>query len=456
MTKSIDETLTSPADLDLRFAAERGAADDGAEHLPSEITYDEQRYPARPTRLRPSARRRLRDRVREALSGDPSAGNEKYVKWLVEESMLWDAKQLAIQLSGQGSMFQNPFAHPDPRAALERASVWFTAYPLSFMTRPGQSFLDGLADRALWQAFMQIGIDAVHTGPVKQAGGLDGWRQTPSVDGHFDRISMQVDPAFGTEEAFRTLCATAAEFDGVVIDDIVPGHTGKGADFRLAEMGYADYPGIYHMVSIAPQDWHLLPDVPEGQDSANLDAEAEGALERCGYIIGRLQRVIFYESGFKETNWSATRVVTGVDGVDRRWVYLHYFKAGQPSINWLDPSFAGMRLVIGDALHALADLGSGAPPRRQWLPRRREERRGPARVVGGPPALRGGQPAHREHDPQDGRLLLPGAEPHDGRHQDDVAGRRRPLLRLRHAPRLPPRARHGRHGVPAAHATPRA
>ena len=50
----------------------------------------------------------------------------------------------------------------------------------------------------------------------------------------------------------------------------------------------------------------------------------------------------------------------GVDGVDRRWVYLHYFKAGQPTINWLDPSFAGMRLVIGDALHALGDLGSGA------------------------------------------------------------------------------------------------
>ena len=69
--------------------------------------------------------------------------------------------------------------------------------------------------------------------------------------------------------------------------------------------------------------------------------------------------MIFYEPGVKETNWSATRVVRGVDGVERRWVYLHYFKDGQPSINWLDPSFAGMRLVIGDALHALADLGSG-------------------------------------------------------------------------------------------------
>ncbi len=48
----------------------------------------------------------------------------------------------------------------------------------------------------------------------------------------------------------------------------------------------------------------------------------------------------------------------GVDGVDRRWVYLHYFKEGQPSLNWLDPSFAAQRLVIGDALHSLGVLGA--------------------------------------------------------------------------------------------------
>ena len=73
-----------------------------------------------------------------------------------------------------------------------------------------------------------------------------------------------------------------------------------------------------------------------------------------------MQRVIFHDPGIKDTNWSATAPVTGPDGVQRRWVYLHYFKDGQPSINWLDPTFAGMRLVIGDALHALGDLGAGA------------------------------------------------------------------------------------------------
>ena len=86
----------------------------------------------------------------------------------------------------------------------------------------------------------------------------------------------------------------------------------------------------------------------------------EQALQRAGYIIGRLQRVIFYEPGVKETNWSATRPIVDTAGKTRRWVYLHYFKAGQPSINWLDPTFAGMRLVVGDALHSLLDLGTGA------------------------------------------------------------------------------------------------
>jgi trehalose synthase len=330
-------------------------------HEASEISYDEQRYPARPKRLRPKGR--LRDlftvKPKVERAGKPSGDNAAYVSWLIEQSMLQDAKTFARQFSGQGSMWQNPFADPAPRAAIEKASVWFTAYPISMITKPGASFLGTLGDDDLWTAFEAIGIDGLHTGPVKKAGGLVGWEPTPSVDGHFDRMSTQIDEAFGTEEEFRSMCEVAAGHLGMVIDDIVPGHTGKGPDFRLAEMKVGDYPGIYHMVEVDPKDWHLLPTVSRG-DSINLDLEAEDQLAKHGYIIGRMQRVIFYEPGVKDTNWSVTAPVLGPDGVERRWVYLHYFKEGQPSINWLDPSFAGMRLVIGDALHSLGDLGSGA------------------------------------------------------------------------------------------------
>jgi trehalose synthase len=327
---------------------------------PSEITFDEHLHPARPRELR------FRPRVRApfnrrslAQDGPATADNPAYVSWLLSQSMLADANEISQQFSGQGSMWQNPYATPSPRGAVDTAAVWFTAYPLSLITRPNESFLKAVADEDMWKAFADIGIEAIHTGPVKRAGGLSGWEQTPSVDGHFDRISTQIDPAFGTEEEFRAMCGTANWYGGTIIDDIVPGHTGKGADFRLAEMKYADYPGVYHMVEIDPRDWENLPDVPAGIDSVNIDAATEEWLDKAGYIIGRLQRVIFYAEGVKETNWSVTRPVLGTDGVERRWVYLHYFKDGQPSINWLDPSFAGMRLVIGDALHSLTDLGTG-------------------------------------------------------------------------------------------------
>src|SRR6478736_3547591 len=328
---------------------------------PTEITFDEHLHPARPGALRFRPRVKAPFTRRSVAQDGPATGdNTAYVSWLLSQSMLADANEISQQFSGQGSMWQNPYATPSPRGAVDTASVWFTAYPLSLITRPDESFLKALADEKMWEAFAEIGIEAIHTGPVKRAGGISGWQLTPSVDGHFDRISTEIDPAFGTEDEFRQMCGTANWYGGTVIDDIVPGHTGKGADFRLAELKYADYPGIYHMVEIDPRDWGHLPDVQPGSDSVNIDTATEDWLDQAGYIIGRLQRVIFYAEGVKETNWSVTRPVVGTDGVERRWVYLHYFKEGQPSINWLDPSFAGMRMVIGDALHSLTDLGSGA------------------------------------------------------------------------------------------------
>ena len=327
---------------------------------PTDITFDEHLHPARPRALRHRPRVRAPFTRRSiARDGPPTADNPAYVSWLLSQSMLADANEISQQFSGQGSMWQNPYATPHPRGAVDTASVWFTAYPLSLITRRGESFLKAMANEDMWKAFAEIGIEAIHTGPVKRAGGISGWELTPSVDGHFDRISTQIDPAFGTEDEFRSMCGTANWYGGTIIDDIVPGHTGKGADFRLAEMKHGDYPGIYHMIEIDPRDWQYLPVVPPGLDSVNIDAATEEWLDKAGYIIGRLQRVIFYAEGVKETNWSVTPPVLGTDGVERRWVYLHYFKNGQPSINWLDPSFAGMRLVIGDALHSLTDLGTG-------------------------------------------------------------------------------------------------
>ncbi|MCB0250979.1 MAG: maltose alpha-D-glucosyltransferase, partial [Anaerolineae bacterium] len=284
--------------------------------------------------------------------------DQNYTTWLLEHSMLEQVRPLAARYSGKGAQWQHPYAEAQPRAASAAASVWFTAYPGAIITRDGQSVLATLGDSELWRTFAAIGIQAIHTGPTKQAGGLTGREFTSTIDGHFDRIGLAIDSQFGTVDEFAAMSRAAAAVGALVIDDIIPAHTGKGPDFRLAERAYGDYPGLFHMVEIAAEDWGLLPEVPAGADSANLAPAAVDALEEKGYIVGELSRVIFYEPGVKETNWSATAVVPGIDGVARRWVYLHYFKEGQPSLNWLDPWFAAQRLVIGDALHSMNVLGA--------------------------------------------------------------------------------------------------
>ena len=287
-----------------------------------------------------------------------TAPDQAEIDWLLAHAMLQYAAQVAPRYAGQGRLWQHPYGTTQPRAAGALASVWFTAYPPAIVTRPAESVLQTLGQPALWAALAAIGVDGIHMGPMKRSGGVRGRTFTPTIDGNFDRISVEIDPAFGTEAEFIAMREAANAHHATVIDDIIPSHTGKGADFRLATLRYQEYAGLYHMVEIAPADWGLLPAIPAGRDAFNLTPATVDTLKAKGYIVGQLTRVIFYEPGVKETDWSATDVVVGVDGVARRWVYLHYFKEGQPSLNWLDPSFSAQRLVIGDIIHAVDTLGA--------------------------------------------------------------------------------------------------
>src|ERR1051326_3210660 len=100
--------------------------------------------------------------------------------------------------------------------------------------------------------------------------------------------------------------------------DVVPGHTGTGADFQLALMNYGDYPSLYHMIEIPQQDWNLLPPPAPGTDYINLKKDQAEVLAQRGYIDGNFDEIMFYvpgnrwrspsnSPGVKETNWAATR-----------------------------------------------------------------------------------------------------------------------------------------------------
>src|SRR4051794_41937615 len=128
--------------------------------------------------------------------------------------MLANAERIAGQFSGVAGVWQTPFANPNPAAA--RSSVWFTAYPLSMITKPGCTFLGTLGDEDLWRGFKQIGINAGHTGPLKRAGGIFGREGTPGGGGDFDPVSTQIDEGFGTGDEFPPPCEAGAAPGGVV------------------------------------------------------------------------------------------------------------------------------------------------------------------------------------------------------------------------------------------------
>ena len=101
-----------------------------------------------------------------------SPSNPRYVEWLIDESMLNDAnaaRQAAVGFREHARRTRSRI----PIRARRSARAGGLVHRLSTVVRdsPGQSFLSGLADPRLWEAFAQIGIDAVHTGPVKKAGG---------------------------------------------------------------------------------------------------------------------------------------------------------------------------------------------------------------------------------------------------------------------------------------------
>lgn len=282
-------------------------------------------------------------------TGNPPKADDAEVRWLEERSMLAQARDAAATVSGKPVQWQHRYGEPQPREAVKHASVWLLDYPGSVVTQPGRSVIATWGDPALWDALRDLGVDLLHTGPIQRSGGVKGKEYTPTTDGWFDRISLDLDPALGTEDEYAKLVAVAAERKGAVAGDLVPLHTGLGPDFHLALRGYKDYPGVYTMVEIPREDWKLLPAAEGPWGVALVPKPTAEQLAKKGYIPGLINSNDAAAEAKKWSGWSASGEVPGVDGKVRRWVFLHYFKPSQPALNWLDPSYAARRVIAGDA-----------------------------------------------------------------------------------------------------------
>src|SRR5262245_60117124 len=99
----------------------------------------------------------------------PSPDSSAYLRWLENQSMLYQASQVTLGVSGHAAQRRHPYGRPQPREAVRHAAVWLLDYPGSVITRPGRSVLGTWADARLWDTLRDVGIDLLHTGPVNRA-----------------------------------------------------------------------------------------------------------------------------------------------------------------------------------------------------------------------------------------------------------------------------------------------
>ncbi len=220
------------------------------------------------------------------LAFGQSQEDENYIRWLEDRSMLHQAARHARAVSGSGIQWLDRYAKPQPREAVRQASVWLLDYPGSVITKPGQSIVATWADAERWQALQSLGIELLHTGPVKRAGAIVGRKFTPTIDGWFDPIGLDIAPELGTEEKFRRLGRQARQHGALIATGLVPLPTGKGADFLLAQRAYRDYPGMYTIVEIRKEDWGLLPKVDTAGKPALVSKPTAQELTRKKYLPG--------------------------------------------------------------------------------------------------------------------------------------------------------------------------
>src|SRR4051812_18483388 len=92
-------------------------------------------------------------------SAERTSSPMEYVKWLESRSMLSQSGKLSRDLSGKSAQWHHEFAEPQPRAAIQQASVWLLSYPASVITRRGETVIATWGDDELWNALNEIGVD---------------------------------------------------------------------------------------------------------------------------------------------------------------------------------------------------------------------------------------------------------------------------------------------------------
>ena len=370
--------------------------------------------------------------------------------------MLHQAELTARRYSGHGALWQHPYANPQPRAASALASVWFTAYPASHHHR-------GRVTRCCtaW-ATPSSGASSGEIGITADAHGAHEARRRHSrARVHADRRRQL--RSHQHRDRSRLRHRGRIQGDGPARGrSTAPSSSATSFPATAARGPTSVSPSAATATTRASTTWwrssrktgRCCRRCRPGKDSVNLKPDgrrpAQGArLHRRAAPAHHLLR-----EGRQGDRLVRHRRRRRRDGKTAAGSTCTTSRRGSPPSTGSIPPSPRSGSSPGDAMHSLGTLGeTHAAPRRQRLPRHRGRARRTARAwsEGHPLSVTSNQ-------------LIAGLVRKLGGFTfqelnltlEDIKamsqGGAGSLLRLRHAPRLPPRPRHRRRRVPASHA----
>jgi hypothetical protein len=246
-------------------------------------------------------------------------------------SMLSDADAIGQKYSSLIAKNSPPSSTSQMKKLLSETTSWLS---IDLRTLAGSSVLETLGSDPFWQILQDIGIDGVQILNLKEGGAA--------------REGFEIDPKWG--RGWVKIAANARGRGIALIGELIGSSTGVCADFEMALKNIAGYPELYHLIEIDPKDWSLLPKVAVGTKGANISWLELDSLDKKGYVPESSRALV------KESAWNATAKIRGIDGIDRRWIYLKENK-NDPELSWLSPTFGANRIASADALDSFFRLG---------------------------------------------------------------------------------------------------
>ncbi len=281
-----------------------------------------------------------------------------YVQWLVQQSMLGEAKKLIGEVSGTTRVWQNSGTEERFSLLLKAAPNWLDVNPHA--EKSLQPALRALAAPSLLAELRQSGLQGIFLAPTGETG--DIWAKVPARESLGEDITaFTFCREAGDDKAFAQFLQATSQANIEIGGNLPQAATGLGPDFMLQARGLTSYEGLYAAVEIPREYWPLLPKAHSEWQINRLSEEAHKKLAEAGLLPQHLHkdRTVWTEPA----TWAVTGSVQGIDGSQRRWVYAFAGDKKRPILFWQDPSGHAKRLFSAAAIrhtgfqqHALTGL----------------------------------------------------------------------------------------------------